>query len=72
MTNKNLLKAAILANGYTSESIASVLSISRQSFSYKINGKRPFTSDEISKLAHELKLAPEDVMKIFFTNSVDE
>ena len=72
MTNKNLLRASLLENGMSDEDAAKLLSISRQSFSYKLNSKRKFTSDEISLLAHELKLSPDRVMKIFFAQKVDE
>ena len=72
MTNKKLLRASLLENGMTDEDGAKLLSISRQSFSYKINNKRKFTSDEISVLAHELKMTPERMMRVFFEHNVDE
>lgn len=72
MTDKNLLRASIIASGYTYEEMADELSISRVSFSYKINNKRPFTSNEISKMAHLLNLSPEQVMQIFFAKNVGE
>lgn len=72
MTNKQLLRAEMIANGLSSEDLADELGISRQSFSYKLNNKRPFTSNEISVIAHLLKLSPEKVMQIFFEKQVDE
>lgn len=72
MTDKNLLRSAMVAKGFTSESVAELLGISRQSFSYKINNKRKFTSDEISVMAHELKLTPAQLVEIFFTKQVEE
>lgn len=72
MTNKQLLRAEMIANGLSSEDLADELGISRQSFSYKLNNKRPFTSNEISVIAHMLKLSPEKVMQIFFEKQVDE
>ena len=68
MTDKNLLRSAMVAKGFSSESVASELGISRQSFSYKLNSKRPFTSDEISTLSHLLELSPAQVVEIFFAN----
>lgn len=67
MTDKNLLRSAMVAKGFSSESVANELGISRQSFSYKLNSKRPFTSDEISTLSHLLELSPAQVVEIFFT-----
>ena len=72
MTNKQLLRAEMIANGLSSEDLADELGISRQSFSYKLNNKRPFTSNEISVIAHLLKMSPEKVMQIFFEKQVDE
>lgn len=72
MTDKNLLRSAMVAKGFTSESLAELLGISRQSFSYKLNSKRPFTSNEISIMSHELKLTPAQLVEIFFAKQVEE
>lgn len=72
MTNKNLLRAAMVAKGMTDEDVAKLLNISRQSFSYKINSKRKFTSDEITLLYYELEMTPTQAMQIFFELKVDE
>ena len=72
MINKNLLKSFMVKSGHTNDSLADAIGISRTSFSYKINDKRPFISTEISKIAHELKLKPEEIMMIFFADDVDE
>lgn len=72
MTDKNLLRSAMVAKGFTSESIAELLGISRQSFSYKLNSKRPFTSNEISIMSHVLKLTPAQLVEIFFAKRVEE
>ncbi len=72
MVNKNLLKSAMIAKGYSSEMLADYLEISRQSFSYKLNNKRPFSSNEISKIIHVLELNPEQAVTIFFGKSVGE
>lgn len=72
MTNKQLLKASMVAKGFTNDMMAAELGISRQSFSYKINGKRPFTHNEISKMAHVLAMTPDQMMLIFFAEDVGE
>lgn len=72
MTDKALLKSAMVAKSFTNDKMAEYLSISRQSFSYKINGKRPFTHKEINKIVHVLELTADQLMMIFFSNDVGE
>ena len=72
MTNKKLLRAKLILAEMTDGELAEKLGISRQSVSLKLNGRRPFNSNEISKIAHILQLTPEEVMQIFFDNNVDE
>lgn len=56
MTNKKLLRAKILENGYTQELLAKELGISTTSLNYKINNKRPFSSTEMFKICDILKI----------------
>ena len=72
MINKNLLRSYMANSGHTNDSLADAIEISRVSFSYKINNKRPFNSNEISKIARVLNLKPEETMLIFFADDVDE
>lgn len=72
MTNNKLLKSKMVLHGLTASDVAEKLEISRQSFSYKVNGKRPFVLREIEILRDLLALEPKDVMDIFFANDVDE
>jgi transcriptional regulator with XRE-family HTH domain len=70
MVDKNALKSAMIAKGYTSDALAEKIGISKQSMSYKLNNKRPFRSNEISQIAHILELSPEQLMQIFFAKNV--
>ena len=72
MTDKNLLRSAMFAKGITADMLADILGISRQSFSYKLNNKRPFSTNEISIMSHELGLSPVQLYEIFFTKQVEE
>ena len=72
MTNKKLLRSKLILAEMTDGELAEKLGISRQSVSLKLNGRRPFNSNEISKIAHILQLTPEEVMQIFFDNNVDD
>ena len=71
MTDKNLLMAAMCAKGYNSSTLAKKLGLSRVSFSYKLNNKRPFTTKEISLIENALELTPTQMYEIFFGNNVD-
>jgi hypothetical protein len=66
MTDKNLLMSAMAAKGYNGSALAKKLELSRVSFSYKLNSKRPFTTEEIGKIYELLELTPEQTMMIFF------
>jgi len=72
MTNKKLLRSKLILAEMTDGELAEKLGISRQSVSQKLNGHRQFNSNEISKIAHILKLEPKEVMEIFFDHNVDE
>ena len=72
MTRTNLLKAAMAENEYTAERLADEVGMSRQSFSLKVNNKRRFNSDEISKISHVLKLTPQRIIEIFFADDVGD
>lgn len=50
MVNANLLRGKLAANGYTQESIAREMRISKNTLSAKINGKSAFTLDEVLQL----------------------
>lgn len=45
------LKAEMARNGKTNMSMARFLGVSENTFSFKLNGKREFTLDEINKIA---------------------
>ena len=70
MTNKNKLRARIIEKGYKQESIAQKLGISAQSVNYKINNKRPFTTDEMFVLCEILEI--ENPRDYFFAQVVEE
>lgn len=62
--NKHLLKAKIAEKGSTQSEVANYLGISKQSFSYKINGVRDFKLSEIEKICNFLNIS--DKEPIFF------
>ena len=47
------LRAEMKRHNKTNNDIGKILNISANSVSFKLNGKRPFTLDEIHKLADE-------------------
>ena len=50
------MKELIRESGMTQKAIADKLGISRVAFTYKLNGKYPFTFEEVKKLCKILKL----------------
>ena len=66
MTNKPMLLAKMALNGYTAYKLAEDIKLSRQSMSYKINGKREFNVDEINAISGLLNLTLEERDTIFF------
>lgn len=65
MTETTLLKGKIAESGKKIVSLAEKCGLSRQSLSYKINGQREFTADEIKILSHEIGLSNDERDKIF-------
>ena len=68
MTNTNLLKGAIKANGMTQSDVAKSIGISTASMNYKINNRRQFTVSEISQLVELLGIKNKD--EYFFADFV--
>ena len=61
-----MLLAKMALNGYTAYKLAEDIKLSRQSMSYKINGKREFNVDEINAISGLLNLTLEERDAIFF------
>lgn len=67
--NANELKIALLKRDKTIQDLSTIWGISRSAISQKMNGKRDTTVSQITKLIHGLKLSPDEVNSIFFSNS---
>lgn len=72
MTNTKLLKAKMILNGDTIQTLAECLGINRQNASIKINGKREFKQLEIAIIVRRYKLSYEEIESIFFSNLQQE
>lgn len=71
MTDIKLLSSVIEQSGLRRDYIAEKLGISRQTFSYKCNGKIDFTAKEIQGLCVLLKITSlEEKERIFFAEKV--
>ncbi|MGP1376398.1 MAG: hypothetical protein ACTTKS_02310 [Bulleidia sp.] len=70
--NKNSLRAVMIEHGDTAASLASYLSISKGSFSRKLNEKNSagFTQPEITAIKKRYDLTANQVDKIFFETVV--
>ena len=67
MTDTVLLKEKINESGKRLNFLAEKCGLSRQSLSYKINGQREFTADEIKILSHEIGISNEIRDHIFLS-----
>lgn len=65
MTDKKELKAVMVRFGDRQEDLATVLGISPQTLSAKINGDRDFTQGEIGLIAMHYSLSAMDIVRIF-------
>ena len=67
MVNLNLLRAKIVENNTTQESVANSIGVSRTTFHRKLkaNGSQ-FTVEEVAGIARVLSLSSTDIMRIFF------
>lgn len=70
MTNTNKLKAKMFEKGLNQEKIADILDISLASVNYKVNNKRPFSSDEMFILCDVLEI--ENPKDYFFAQDVEK
>ena len=72
MTNTDLLIQKMDASGYKRDYIAKQCGLTYQGLMNKVNNKSDFTAPEIKILRILLKLSPEEVEAIFFTDDVDK
>lgn len=56
MLNRNLLRAAIAASGYTQEKLAESIGISPNTFSSRMVGSSFFNTEEIDKICEVLNI----------------
>ena len=72
MVNKNLLKAKIIANGFTSAEVAHKLGIDPSSLNQKMNpnNSRTLSVDEVGKLIKILNIPTDELDEIFFSNEL--
>lgn len=66
MTDTDKIKKLIRMKGFTLETLAKEIEISRTTLSYKINNQVEFTANEIKKIQVALKLSNEQRDLIFF------
>lgn len=60
---KNRIKAEMVRNGLRGSDLAGLLGISEQSLCAKLNGRRPFTADEILRIGSLLHVSCEYILK---------
>ena len=70
--NLDLLKRTRMYKGYQQYEIADGIGLTRQTYNYKENGKSPFNSDELLRIAVFLDLNSKEVNEIFFDNLISK
>ena len=70
--NLDLLKITRMYKGYQQYEIADGIGLTRQTYNYKENGKSPFNSDELLRIAVFLDLNSKEVNEIFFDNLISK
>jgi len=70
--NTARMRSIMVLHGDTNAALASVIGISPQTFSVKINERNgsEFTQSEISKIRERYNLSPEEIDDIFFKEKV--
>lgn len=72
MINANLLKGKMASKGYTQESLAHKLEISKNTLNAKINGKSRFALDEVLKICDLLAIESADEMCEIFLPTISQ
>ncbi len=69
MIDSKCLKRQIDKAGYTQNTLAKRIGVSKNTMSSKINGKSEFTIDNIERICKTLNISSKDeLIKIFFPN----
>ena len=71
MTNTKLLSEEIRKNGYTMESLANEIGLSRTGLFNKMHNITEFRISEINKISTVLNLKKRDMNRIFFATDVE-
>lgn len=70
MVDKRLLTAKMALYGYNQRSLAQAVGISKNTMNLKINGKKPFDTEEIRNICHILHVnSGAEKAKIFLHDS---
>lgn len=68
--NTNMLKGKIVENGYSQRTLAKKISVSVNTLKEKLNGKRPFNTDEVILLCEVLGITnSSEKTEIFLSQS---
>lgn len=69
MVNTNKIKGKIAENGYTQESLANAVGMSRTTLRRKIEGNTDLTVSEVEALCKALKISENELLLYFFYNA---
>lgn len=72
MLNRNLLRAAIVASGYTQEKLAETIGISSNTLSSRMVGTSFFNTEEIDKICNVLNITSNEQKADIFLASISQ
>lgn len=72
MIDTQALKIKMIQAGLNGKKAAALMNMRPEEYSRKINNGRRFTPAQIIKLCHILKITPEEIGSIFFTELKNE
>lgn len=64
--NKSMLRAVMIKNGDTQQTLAKFLGMALSTLNAKLNSKTEFTQTEIAAIKNRYNLTGEELSKIFF------
>lgn len=71
MTNTKKLQGLMREKGFTIETLAEKIGISKTGFFNKLHNKAEFVASEVAQLSKLLKINTADMKAIFFANNVE-
>ena len=67
MVNTKKLKGVLVEHGFSQQSLAKEMNLSKNTLNSRINGRSEFSTEEVKTICRLLYLSQEQMLDIFFT-----